>query len=161
MTSLTSVPLQVYCSPRLGLWLLNLLKPSVSLLLILDTLHICDCLTQRLWHFNHNFRLNDLTHCADIFSSGKNPWSYVMSGTFVHVFPKRENCLYFTTISFYRIDICTQILCPCWILWAQPTLSSFTSPFPKIMVLYVHYQDSTWILTTVCWTWLGFSPHFA
>ena len=64
------------------------------LLLILDTLHVCDCLTQRLWHFIHNFQLN-LTHCGDIFSSGKNPWSYVMSGTFVHVFPQEGKLFIF------------------------------------------------------------------
>ena len=26
---------------------------------------------------------------------------------------------------------------------------------------FVHYQDGTWTLTTVFWTWLGFPPHVA
>ena len=37
------------------------------------TSHLRLCLTQRLWHFNHNFQLNDLTHCGDIFFLREKP----------------------------------------------------------------------------------------
>ena len=48
------------------------------------------------------------------FSSGKNPWSYVMSGTFVHVFPPEGKLLIFYNHiilqNLFRVSVNEQLI---------------------------------------------------
>ena len=83
------------------------------LLLILDTLQICDCLTQRLWHFNHNFQLNDLTHCGDIFFLREKPLVICDVWNICTFFHKREivyilQPFHFT--NFFRVNVNEQLI---------------------------------------------------
>ena len=111
MTSLTSVPLQVYCSPRLGLGLLSLLKLSVSLPVVgrFPASATDFRYTSRLWLFNPKVvafqsQLSTESHPLwwYIFPQGKTPDHMWCLEHLCMFFRKRENCLYFTTISFYK-----------------------------------------------------------
>ena len=102
-----------------------------------------------------------------IFPQGKTPGHMWCLQHLCMFFPRRENCSYFTTISFYK-TYSGSVLMSNWYLHSDPlsVLDFVGSALTQFIYFtlskncgFVHYQEGTWILTTVFWQWLGFSPH--
>ena len=81
-------------------------------------------------------------------------------------FPKEEKWSHFTSITFYKIFSGSVFMSNCYLLSDPLSLSDFVGSAHTQFIYFtlskncgiINHQNGTWILiTTVCWTWLGFS----